>query len=95
MAIAAIVAPVLWSRALDYGVLYSNLSDRDCVAIIAALQQAKVPYKFADCGGAILVLSIRVQDTLLKRASMALPLRVPVGGQGWAQETFGRRQSTR
>ena len=50
IAIAVITALVLWSRAPDYRVLYSNLSDRDGGAIIAALQQANVPYKFADAG---------------------------------------------
>ena len=48
--IAAIVALWLWTRAPDYRVLFSNLSDRDGGAIIASLQQMNIPYKFAGRG---------------------------------------------
>jgi Flagellar biosynthesis/type III secretory pathway lipoprotein len=44
--LVAIVAGLfLWSRAPDYKVLYSNLSDRDGGAIITALQAANIPYQ--------------------------------------------------
>ena len=52
---AAIAVGVLWSRAPDYKVLYSNLSERDGGAVIASLQQMNVPYKFAEGGGAVMV----------------------------------------
>ena len=39
----AVITALAGSRAPDYRVLYSNLSDRDGGAIIAALQQANVP----------------------------------------------------
>ena len=51
LAIAAAVGAWLWAQPPDYRVLYSNLSDRDGGAIIAALGQMNVPYKFADGGG--------------------------------------------
>ena len=63
-AVAVIAAMWLWSRQPDYGVLYSNLSDRDGGAIIASLQQMNIPYKFAEGGGALLVQATRC----LKRA---------------------------
>ena len=72
-AVALLVAVVaglfLWSRAPDYKVLYSNLSDRDGGAIIASLQQMNVPYKFADGGGAILVPADQVHEVRLKLAA--------------------------
>jgi flagellar M-ring protein FliF len=46
--VAAAAAFMLWSRAPDYKVLYTNVSDRDGGAIIASLQQMNVPYKFAE-----------------------------------------------
>ena len=56
--LAVVVAGlVMWSRQPDYRVLFSNLSDRDGGAIVAALQQGNIPYKIADAGGAILVPS--------------------------------------
>ena len=52
---ALIIGAFLWSRQPDYKVLFSNLSERDGGAIITALDQLNVPYKFTDGGGAILV----------------------------------------
>ncbi|WDS02783.1 flagellar basal-body MS-ring/collar protein FliF [Burkholderia ambifaria] len=92
LAIAAITALVLWSRAPDYRVLYSNLSDRDGGAIIAALQQANVPYKFADAGGAILVPSNQVHETRLKLAALGLPKGGSVGFELMDNQKFGISQ---
>ena len=92
LAVAVIVALVLWSRAPDYRVLYSNLSDRDGGAIIAALQQANVPYKFADAGGAILVPAAQVHETRLKLAAMGLPKGGSVGFELMDNQKFGISQ---
>ncbi len=92
LVIAAIVGLVLWSRAPDYRVLYSNLSDRDGGAIIAARQQANVPYKFADAGGAILVPSNQVHETRLRLASMGLPKGGSVGFELMDNQKFGISQ---
>lgn len=92
LAIAAIVALVLWSRAPDYRVLYSNLSDRDGGAIIAALQQSNIPYKFADAGGAILVPSNQVHETRLRLAALGLPKGGSVGFELMDNQKFGISQ---
>ncbi|MBU9192810.1 flagellar basal-body MS-ring/collar protein FliF [Burkholderia gladioli] len=92
LAIAAIVALVLWSRAPDYKVLYSNLSDRDGGAIIAALQQSNIPYQFTDAGGAILVPASLVHETRLKLASMGLPKGGSVGFELMDNQKFGISQ---
>ncbi|NIF93351.1 flagellar basal-body MS-ring/collar protein FliF [Burkholderia sp. Cy-637] len=92
LAIAAIVALVLWSRAPDYKVLYSNLSDRDGGAIIAALQQSNIPYQFTDAGGAILVPASMVHETRLKLASMGLPKGGSVGFELMDNQKFGISQ---
>ncbi|MGU7783418.1 flagellar basal-body MS-ring/collar protein FliF [Burkholderia sp. PU8-34] len=91
-AVAVIVALVLWSRAPDYRVLYSNLSDRDGGAIIAALQQANVPYKFTDGGAAILVPANQVHETRLKLAAMGLPKGGSVGFELMDNQKFGISQ---
>ena len=63
LAVAAIIALLagawMWSQSPDYRVLYTNVSDRDGGAIITAIQQMNVPYKFAEGGGAILQSVIR------------------------------------
>lgn len=71
--IALIVGTILWSRQPDYSVLFSNLSEKDGGAIVAALQQQNVPYKFSDNGNAILVQSQMVHDLRFKLAAQGLP----------------------
>ncbi|WP_028227625.1 flagellar basal-body MS-ring/collar protein FliF [Paraburkholderia ferrariae] len=90
--VAVVAALVLWSRAPDYKVLYSNLSDRDGGAIITALQAANVPYKFSDGGGAILVPSDEVNEMRLRLASQGLPKNGSVGFELMDNQKFGISQ---
>jgi flagellar M-ring protein FliF len=90
--IAVVAALVLWSRSPDYRVLYSNLSDQDGGAIIAALQQANVPYKLSENGAAILVPSDQVGEVRLRLASQGLPKSGSVGMELMDNERFGISQ---
>jgi flagellar M-ring protein FliF len=90
--VAVVAALIMWSRAPDYRVLYSNLSDRDGGAIIAALQQANIPYKFADAGGAILVPSDQVHEMRLRLAAQGLPKSGSVGFELMDNQKFGISQ---
>jgi len=90
--IAVVVGLWLWSRAPDYKVLYSNLSDQDGGSIIAALQQANIPYKFSDGGGAILVPADQVHEMRLRLASQGLPKSGSVGFELMDNEKFGISQ---
>jgi flagellar M-ring protein FliF len=91
--LVAIVAGLfLWSRAPDYKVLYSNLSDRDAGAIITALQAANIPYKFSDAGGAILVPAEQVHEMRLRLASQGLPKSGSVGFELMDNQKFGISQ---
>jgi len=92
LAVAAIAAFWLWSRAPDYRVLYSNLSDRDGGAIIASLQQMNIPYKFADGGGAVLVAAEQVHEARLRLASQGLPKGGSVGFELMDNQKFGVSQ---
>ncbi len=91
-AIAAIAALWLWNRTPDYGVLYSNLSDRDGGAIIASLQQMNIPYKFAEGGGALLVAANKVPEARLRLASQGLPKGGTVGFELMDNQKFGTSQ---
>ncbi|QGZ55871.1 flagellar basal-body MS-ring/collar protein FliF [Paraburkholderia acidiphila] len=90
--VAVVAGLVLWSRAPDYKVLYSNLSDRDGGAIITALQAANVPYKFSDAGGAILVPAEQVNEMRLRLASQGLPKNGSVGFELMDNQKFGISQ---
>ena len=91
-AIAVMVAAFIWSQTPDYRVLYANLSDRDGGAVIAALQQMNVPYRFADGGGALLVPASQVHEIRLRLASQGLPKGGPSGFELMENQKFGTSQ---
>lgn len=94
--VAAVVTLIsgawIWGQTPEYRVLYSNLSDRDGGAIVQALNQMNVPYKFTDGGGAILVPSNQVYDTRLKLASQGLPRGGTAGFEIMEQQKLGTTQ---
>jgi len=90
--VAVIAAAMLWSRAPDYRVLYSNVSDNDGGAIIAALQQMNVPYRFADGGTAIMVPEANVHEARLKLATQGLPKGGQAGFELMENQKFGTSQ---
>ena len=92
IAVAAIAAFWMWSRTPDYGVLYTNLSDRDGGAIIASLQQMNIPYKFAEGGGALLVQANKVPEARLRLAAQGLPKGGTVGFELMDNQKFGTSQ---
>jgi flagellar M-ring protein FliF len=94
--VAAMIAIVsgawMWGQSPDYRVLYSNLSDRDGGAIIEALQQQNIPYKFAEGGGALLVPANQVHEIRLRLASQGLPKGGTVGFELMENQKFGTSQ---
>jgi flagellar M-ring protein FliF len=96
IAIAAVVSLIagawMWGQTPDYRVLYGSLSDRDGGAVVQALSQMNIPYKFTDGGGAILVPSNQVYDTRLKLASQGLPKGGTAGFEIMEQQKLGTTQ---
>ncbi|UHL65292.1 flagellar M-ring protein FliF [Paralcaligenes sp. KSB-10] len=92
--VALIVALLLWSRTPDYRVLFSNLADQDGGAIVTALGQMNVPYKFSDNGSALLVPADKVYQTRLQLASQGLPRGGKVGFELLDHTQFGASQFT-
>lgn len=86
---ALLVGAWTWSRTPDYRVLYTNLSDRDGGAIIGALQQMNIPYKFSEGGGAILVPADQVYEARLKLASQGLPKGGLIGFEALEHQKLG------
>lgn len=81
-----------WLQTPDYRVLFTSLGDRDGGAVVAALTQMNVPYKYNDGGSAILVPSNLIYDTRLKLASQGLPKGGTVGFELLDQQKFGTTQ---
>lgn len=76
----------------DYRVLFSNVTERDGAAIIAALQQQSVPYRFTEGGGAILVPGPQVHETRLRLAGQGLPKGGSVGFELLENQKLGTSQ---
>jgi flagellar M-ring protein FliF len=92
-AIIAIMAGIwMWSQRPDYGILFSNYSDKDGGAIVASLQQMNVPYKISEGGGAILVPSNQVHEVRLRLASQGLPKGGGVGFELMESQKLGVSQ---
>jgi flagellar M-ring protein FliF len=92
-ALAAIIATAaMYARQPDYRVLFSNLSDRDGGAVVGALAQMNVPYKFTDVGGVIMVPADKVHDARLRLASQGLPKGGTVGFELVESQKFGTTQ---
>lgn len=92
IALTLLVGVILWSRQPDYAVLFSNLEERDGGAIVTALQQQNIPYKFSNGGGAILVPASQVHDVRLKLAAQGLPRGGLVGFELMENQKLGLSQ---
>jgi len=82
----------LWSQQPDYRVLFSNYSDKDGGAIVAALEKMNVPYKFSESGTAILVPAAQVHQARLKLAADGLPKGGNIGFELLENQKFGVSQ---
>ena len=82
----------IWLQTPDYRVLFANLGDRDGGAVVAALAQMNVPYKYNEGGSAILVPSGLVYDTRMKLSAQNLPKGGTVGFELLDQQKFGTTQ---
>ncbi|MDP3280112.1 MAG: flagellar basal-body MS-ring/collar protein FliF [Nitrosomonas sp.] len=91
--IALLVGALMWSQAPDYRVLYNNVSDQDGAAIITALQQMNVPYKFSESGsGVILIPEKQVHEIRLRLAGQGLPKGGLPGFELMENQKFGSSQ---
>lgn len=90
--IAFMVVVWMWSQKPDYRVLFSNYSDKDGGAIVAALETLNIPFKFSEGGSAILVPSEHVHQARLKLASQGLPKGGNVGFELLENQKFGVSQ---
>jgi flagellar M-ring protein FliF len=95
-AVAAIIAVLLgawlWGRAPSYGVLFSNLAEKDGGSIIDALEKSNVPYRIAENGSAILVPQAQVHSLRMRLASQGLPRGGSVGFELMDAQKFGMSQ---
>ena len=87
--LAGVVAVVWWSGRTDYGLLYGKLSDSEAAKVIAALDDAKVPYKIGAGGGSILVPAEKVHVMRMQLAGKGIPRGDGVGFEIFDKPNFG------
>lgn len=87
--LAGLGSLALWSSRVDYGLLYGGLSDTEASKVIAALDEAKVPYKTGTGGGSILVPSDKVYTMRMQLAGRGIPSGDGVGFEIFDKANFG------
>jgi flagellar M-ring protein FliF len=86
---AGLTAIALWSSHGDYGLLYGRLSDSEASKVIAALDDAKVPYKIGSGGGSILIPADKVYQMRMQLAGRGIPQGEGVGFEIFDKQNFG------
>jgi flagellar M-ring protein FliF len=87
--VAGLAAMAFWSSRADYGLLYGGLSDSEAAKVIAALDDAKVPYKVGRGGGSILVPQDKVYTMRMQLAGRGIPQGEGVGFEIFDKPNFG------
>ncbi|MBA4382632.1 MAG: flagellar basal body M-ring protein FliF [Sideroxydans sp.] len=95
VAVAATVALLaglwMWGQTPDFRVLYANMSERDGGAVVEALQQQNIPYKFSE-GGTLMVPADKVHEVRLNMAAQGLPRGGTAGFELMENQKFGTSQ---
>jgi flagellar M-ring protein FliF len=73
LSVAIGVAVVLWSQTPSYGLLFSEVSEKDAAEILEVLDAQGIKYKVETGSGAIMVPADKVHELKLKLAAQGLP----------------------
>src|ERR1051325_10871913 len=87
--IAGIFGVTWWPSRADYSLLYGKLSDSESAKVIAALDDAKVPYKIGSGGSSILVPAEKVHVMRMQLAGKGIPRGDGVGFEIFDKPNFG------
>src|ERR1051325_10080752 len=87
--IAGLGSIAFWSSRTDYGLLYGKLGDGEAAKVVAALDDAKVPYKLGAGGSSIMVPSDKVYQMRMQLASKGIPRGDGVGFEIFDKPNFG------
>ncbi|HWH70999.1 MAG TPA: flagellar basal-body MS-ring/collar protein FliF, partial [Candidatus Sulfotelmatobacter sp.] len=82
-------ALAFWSSRTDYSLLYGRLSDGEAAKVIAALDDAKIPYRVSGGGGAIMVPADKVHVMRMQLAGKGIPRGDGVGFEIFDKPNFG------
>lgn len=86
--LAGVGGLAFWSSRVDYSLLYGKLDEGEAAKVIAALDEAKVPYQVGH-GGSILVPSDKVYQVRMQMAGKGIPRGEGVGFEIFDKASFG------
>jgi flagellar M-ring protein FliF len=87
--LGGLVGLMLWSNRPDYALLYGKLSDAEAANVIAALEDAKVPYQTGRGGSSIMVPTDKVYAMRAQLAGKGIPKGEGVGFEIFDKPNFG------
>src|ERR1044071_2301595 len=87
--LAGLLALTLWSGRPDFVLLYGKLDDAEAARVMAALDDAKIPYKSGRGGSSILVPSDKVYQMRAQLAAKGIPRGEGVGFEIFDKPNFG------
>ncbi len=85
---AGLLAVTYWVRTPDYGLLYSDLSQKEAAEVVAYLRDNDIDYKVKDNGSSVLVPSNKIYESRMALAKDSLP-RGEVGFELFDKIKFG------
>jgi flagellar M-ring protein FliF len=86
---AGLVGVVYWSSRADFALLYGRLDDAEAAKVVAALDEAKVPYRISRGGGSISVPADKVHVMRMQLAAKGIPRGEGVGFEIFDKPNFG------
>ena len=84
--VAGLAGIAVWSNRTDYALLYGRLEEAEAAKVVAALDDAKVPYQISRAGGSILVPADKVHLMRMQLAAKGIPR----SGDGVGFEIFDK-----
>jgi len=87
--LAGLLGLTFWSSRPDYVLLYGKLDDAEAAKVMAALDDAKVPYQTGRGGSSILVPSDKVYQMRAQLAAKGIPRGEGVGFEIFDKPNFG------
>lgn len=79
----------LWSSRVDYALLYGRLSESESAKVVAALDEAKVPYRISPGTGSVSVPVDKVHLMRMQLAAKGIPKGEGVGFEIFDKPNFG------
>ena len=84
-----LAAAAVWSGHTDYALLYGRLDDTEAAHVLAALDDAKIPYRIGRSGNSIYVAADKVHQVRMQLAGKGIPKSDGVGFEIFDKSNFG------